>query len=70
MRIDEEAAPTMKYTAGAFLPTLGGDARFSFRLPLHWRGNPVTGRNLFARSRRRCGWRLPQAMRIEEGAMR
>lgn len=40
VRIDEETAPTMRYSGGALLPTLGGDDRFSFRFPQHWAEDP------------------------------
>lgn len=41
VRIDEEAAPTMRYSDASLLPTLGGDSRFSFRFPTSWRETPV-----------------------------
>jgi len=41
VRIDEEAAPTVRYSGGALLPTLGGDERFRLTTPLHWRDEPV-----------------------------
>jgi hypothetical protein len=40
VRIDEETAPTMRYSGDALLPTLGGDERFSFRFPQHWATPP------------------------------
>jgi hypothetical protein len=41
LRIDEEAAPTMRYSDASLLPTLGGDDRFFFRFPTSWRDSPV-----------------------------
>ncbi len=41
VRIDEEAAPTMRYSDASLLPTLGGDSRFSFRFPTSWRDGAV-----------------------------
>ena len=41
VRVDEEAAPTVRYGGGALLPTLGGDERFRFTTPLRWRDEPV-----------------------------
>lgn len=41
VRIDEEAAPTVRYGGGALLPTLGGDGRFRFTTSLRWRDEPV-----------------------------
>jgi hypothetical protein len=49
VRIDEETAPTVRYGGGALLPTLGGDERFRFTTPLHWRDDPV--HPLLARTR-------------------
>jgi len=39
--IDEEAAPTMRYADGSLMPILGGDDRFSIRVPEHWRDDPT-----------------------------
>jgi hypothetical protein len=39
--IDEEAAPTMRYGDVSLLPSVGGDDRFSWRLPVEWRSEPV-----------------------------
>jgi hypothetical protein len=39
--VDEEAAPTMRYGDVSLLPSIGGDDRFSWRLPLEWRDEPV-----------------------------
>ena len=41
MRVDEETDPAVRYGGGALLPTLGGDERFHFTSPLHWRDEPV-----------------------------
>jgi hypothetical protein len=40
VRIDEERAPTVRYSGGALLPTLGGDERFSFRFSRDWAEDP------------------------------
>ncbi|MEA2169113.1 MAG: hypothetical protein QOF76_2413 [Solirubrobacteraceae bacterium] len=59
--IDEEAAPTMRYGAASLLPSLGGDERFSWRLPVEWREEPV--HPLLVRSEHRDGDGLmPQAI--------
>lgn len=39
--IDEETAPTMRYGDVSLLPSVGGDDRFSWRLPVEWRSAPV-----------------------------
>jgi hypothetical protein len=40
VRIDEERAPTIRYSGGALFPTLGGDERFSFRFSRDWAKDP------------------------------
>ncbi|MDX6587685.1 MAG: hypothetical protein QOI31_2158 [Solirubrobacterales bacterium] len=37
VRVDQETAPTMRYSDSALLPTFGGDDRFAFRFPESWR---------------------------------
>lgn len=39
--INEEGAPTMRYADASLLPSVGGDDRFSWRTPVHWRDEPV-----------------------------
>ena len=39
--LDQEAAPMMRYGDASLLPSIGGDPRFRWTLPNHWRDEPV-----------------------------